>query len=50
MRPSPGRCCAARLPGNCLRLPLAISRQAGRPTRLVHFEVDVLQLFISLNL
>jgi hypothetical protein len=32
-----------------LSLP-AIAKQAERPVRLIHFKVDVLQLFASLNL
>ena len=29
---------------------LAIAKQAERPARLIYFKVDVLQLFVSLNL
>src|SRR5882762_4328231 len=50
VRHSPGRCRAARLCEICPRRLPVIARQTEGPARLVHFKIDVLQLFVSFNL
>ena len=50
VRHSPGRCRAARLCEICPRRLLVIAQQTEGPARLVHFKIDVLQLFVSFNL